>query len=167
MNETWNNPAPEPRKGMPTWAKVLLGCGIVAVLAVAGCTALVAWGCSKGMTYIQDQLREPYQVLVKELGAATTAEGMAAMYKAHPELARKFASEAAFTEELKRIQEKVGPLPETLPDMFSLLKEERLKMDVKNHNGVQTYNLKYRNPGKSWLVIIWEGKTLVDLRIEE
>ncbi len=164
--DTWNTPAERPaRKGMPTWGKVLLGCGIVSALAMGACVVGSVYVYKKGKTVIAEATREPMRELslfVQE----SSPEALGAFYASHPGLAKRYPDVNAFTESMKDLTTRVGPIPTEITDFMTLLKERRLEMNAHKENGVKGMTLKYRNPGKESLVGVWEGGKLVDLKVE-
>jgi hypothetical protein len=155
---------PSP-KGMPTWGKVALGCGIVAILALATCIGGGIYMAKRGMAKLEGMTQPRYQELLALVKQADSPEGLAAAYRANPGLARRYATGEAFAEALGPRLARVGPLPSTLPGLFQLMKEQRFAFE----GGNQRVVLRYRNPGGPWIVGEWEGQgpgRLVDLRVE-
>lgn len=165
--DTWNAPVEPPaRKGMPTWGKVLMGCGIAALLGLGACVVGGIYVVKKSTRVFAEMTRQPMQELAQLVQDSGTPEGLTRFYEGHRALARRYPTAEAFTAAVKDIGARVGPLPTELTDFITLMKEQRLDLKARNDNGVKGLTLKYRNPGKEALVGEWENGTLVDLRIE-
>lgn len=165
--DTWNTPAePLARKGLPTWAKVLLGCGILAALAMGACVVGGAYVLRKSRTVITEMTRQPMQELAGLVRDAATPEALQRFYQDHPALSKRYPDAASFAAAMKELGTRVGPLPSEIQDFMTLMKEQRLELKAHKDNGVKGLTLKYRNPGKETLVGEWEAGKLVDLRVE-
>lgn len=163
--DTWNEPIPV-RKGMPTWAKVLMGCGIVAALAAGACVVGGVYVFKKGRTAFAEATAKPMAELAQLAREGGRPEGLAAFLASHPGLAKRYPDAQAFQAALKDLPERVGPVPPDIQDFVSLLREKRFEFKASHHEGRKTLTLKYRNPGKDALLGEWEDGQLVDVRIE-
>ncbi len=134
---SWDNGGyGQPTKvGMPMWAKVLLGCGVAAVLALATCVGGGVYLAHrikqdpKGfktqvMSFAIDRMRpewEDFRAVVTQL---RTPEGCRALYAASPDLATTWPTEADFLAAARGWQPTLVAPPE-------------LTTDVLEHGGLQ------------------------------
>ena len=128
---SWDNGGyGKPTKvGMPTWAKVLLGCGVVAVLAMATCVGGGVYLAhrlkkdpdgfkNKVMGFAIDRMRpewEDFRVVVEQL---RTEQGCKALYAANPDLAAAWPKEADFLEAARAWQPDLASAPELTPELL-------------------------------------------------
>ena len=154
-DSSWDNGGyGKPTKvGMPTWAKVLLGCGVVAVLAMATCVGggmYVAHRFKKDpngfknqvLGFAIDRIRpewEDFRAVVEQL---RTPEGCRALYAANPDLAATWPKEADFLAAAKAWQPGLPSAPELTPEL------------LQGHEGIQ---IKSQFGGK--VRVDWRPKT--------
>lgn len=128
---SWDNAGyGKPAKaGMPTWAKVLLGCGVVAVLALATCVGggvYLAHRMKKDpegfkarvLGFAIDRMRpdwEDFRAVVEQL---RTPEGCRALYAANPALAATWPKESDFLAAAKAWQPGLPAAPELTPELL-------------------------------------------------
>ncbi len=164
--DTWNEPAPPSRKGLPTWGKVAIGCGIAALLGLGACVVGGVYVFKKGKTMVADLTRKPMEQLSRLVRDAATPEGLEAFYGAHPGLAQRYPDATAFRDAMQNLETRVGPLPTEITDFVELAKSGQLQLNARNEGGKKGLSLTYRNPGKQALISEWEEGRLVDLRVE-
>lgn len=137
-NGSWDNggQAAPAKTGMPLWGKILLGCGITFLLLLATCFGAGAFLVNrfkkdpqafkaKAMSVVADRLRpdwEDFRAVVEQL---RTPEGCQALYRANPDLAKTWPTEAAFLEASSRWHKEVVSAP------------AELTFDVMEHGGLQ------------------------------
>ncbi len=122
---SWDNEgmgAP-PRSGMPGWAKVLLGCGVAAVLALGACVGGAAWlghqakkdpeaFKQKVMGFALNQIRPEWEEFRNLTVQLQSDEGARNLYRAQPKLAEAYGPEAAFLATVQAWRPRLAPLPE-------------------------------------------------------
>ncbi len=130
-DSSWDNSGyGQPAKaGMPTWAKVLLGCGVAAVLALATCVGGGVYlahrikqnpdGFKKQVLgFAIDRMRPEWEDFRKVVEDLRTPEGCRALYAANPDLAGTWPKEADFLEAAKAWQPGLPPAPELTPELL-------------------------------------------------
>ncbi len=174
---SWDNSGLPPQKqGMPTWVKVLLGCGVLCLLFMATCVGGCAYIGHKikqdpkgferkiqGMVaeFIKDDWAEAGRIVNQLM----TDEGAAALYKANPGLAESYPTEAAFLEAAKGWRPMLEPLPPEMPDM------DKHDLSYQNDWNRRTI-LSFRNGKGKRLRLVWSGprkdpnRKLVDMSVE-
>jgi hypothetical protein len=117
------------KTGMPTWAKVMLGCGIAVLVVLVTCVGGVAFLANKvkkdpegfkqkAMGLVLDRVRpewEDFRAVVEQL---RTPEGCQALYAANPGLAKTWPTEAAFLEASSRWHKDVVSAPDLTPEVM-------------------------------------------------
>ena len=127
VDASWDNSGqPPPKKGLGTGMKVLLGCGIAALLAVVTCAVggavlgnyikkdpkafeLRVEGFAKGL--VQKDW-ERFRALVDQL---QTEDGARAVYHANPGLHQAHATEELFLQAVRAWRPRLAPLPAEVP----------------------------------------------------
>lgn len=130
-DSSWDNGGyGQPTKpGMPTWAKVMLGCGVAAVLAMATCVGggmYIAHRIKKDpqgferriLGLAADQVRPEWEDFRKVVENLRTPEGCKALYAANPGLATTWPKEAAFLEAARAWQSTLPSAPDLTPDLM-------------------------------------------------
>lgn len=116
MDASWDNSGlPPQRKGMPTWLKVLAGCGILAVLAIGSCVGFAAWGVHKLSTMGQVQWPR-YVETVKELQDPASTK---ALYEANPGLHKRYSDADAFEQQVAEWRPALQTPPDQMPSLTS------------------------------------------------
>jgi hypothetical protein len=117
------------KAGLPLWAKLMLGCGIVVLVGLVTCVGGVAFLANrvkkdpegfkqKAMGLVVDRVRpdwEDFRAVVEQL---RTPEGCQALYAANPGLAKTWPTEAAFLEASSRWHKDVVSAPDLTPDVM-------------------------------------------------
>jgi hypothetical protein len=121
---SWDNSGlPPEKKGMPTWAKVLLGCGALFLLVMGSCVGGCVWIGNKAkkdpegfkktiMGFAIKQIRPSWEDFRRVVGQLHDDEGTKALYRAEPELAKEYQTEEAFLEAVRSWRPKLEALPE-------------------------------------------------------
>ena len=177
----WNQEsgAPAPKAGMPTWAKFLLGCGVLMVLMLTTCIGGAAWlghkikkdpeGFKKrveesAMGFAKDLLKAPWDSLRQVVDQLQTDEGAKGFYLANPGLKDRYPTEGEFQEAAKAWRPKLKPLPPEIPNLM----EGHLNF---HKSFGSTQRMDYRTPEGAKISIEWQlnGSNLgpvVDLQID-
>lgn len=117
------------KAGLPTWAKVLMGCGIAFLVALLTCVGGVAYVANRAkkdpeglknqvMGFALDKVRpdwEDFRLVVDQL---RTPEGCRALYAANPGLAKTWPTESAFLQAAAAWQKDLVPAPDLTPDLM-------------------------------------------------
>ena len=130
-DSSWDNGGyGKPTKaGMPTWAKVLLGCGVVAVLALTTCVGGAMYlahrvkkdpeGFKKQVLgFAIDRMRpewEDFRAVVEQL---RTPGGCKALYAANPDLTATWPKESDFLEAARAWQPGLPSAPDLTPQLL-------------------------------------------------
>jgi hypothetical protein len=117
------------KAGLPLWAKIGLGCGIAFLVVMVTCVGA-------GALFFNKLKKDPEGVKNKVLGFALekvrpdwddfravvdqlrTPEGCRALYATNPELAKTWATEAAFLATAAQWQKDLVPAPALAPDLM-------------------------------------------------
>lgn len=139
-DSSWDNGGyGKPTKvGMPTWAKVLLGCGVVAVLAMATCVGGGVYLAhrfkndtggfrNQVMGFAIDRMRPEWDDFRQVVEQLRTEQGCRDLYAANPDLASTWPKEADFLEAAKAWQPGLASAPELTPDL--LQKHESIQIN--------------------------------------
>ena len=157
---SWDNSGMPARKpGMPTWVKILLGCGLAMLVAMGGCVALATWGCH-AMT--QSMETEEWGQLRQAVAQLQTDDGARALYQANPGLAAAYPTEQAFLTAAQGWRPRLEPMPEHMPGLLT----GRVSYSVQIQGGFRRTELGYRNGKGTWIASRWENGHLItfDLR---
>ena len=159
VDSSWDNggTAPPAQSGMPVWAKVLLGCGVAAVLALATCVGGGAYFFSRVSHAMKG--REWTQLRTVS-DALQTDEGTRLLYQQNPGLAADYATESDFLKAIQAWRPRLEPLPMEMPGLMT----GRIAYNVRKVGGrPKQVELGYRNGKGVWLKVRWEGDRLVSL----
>ena len=114
--------------GMPTWVKVVLGCGVAAVLAMATCVGGGVYLAhrlkqdpglkAKMMGFAVDRFRPDWEDFRQVVEQLRTQEGCRALYTANPDLATRWPKEAEFLAAAKAWQPALASAPELTSDLI-------------------------------------------------
>jgi hypothetical protein len=159
---SWDNSGlPPAKKGMATWAKVLLGCGVVFLLIIGGCVVGGAVLFKKGGSMVKDSIKPEWSELRSAVDQLHAEEGAKAFYAAHPGLKPNYADEAAFLEAWKSWSKDLEPLPVQPPDILS----GRLSVNATFNNGERSKQIVYTTAASKSLVATWENGKLTDIGV--
>ena len=158
-DSSWENSGqPAKRPGMPTWVKVLMGCGVTALLLFGGCTALATWGCH-AMTHNMESAE--WSQLRSAAVQLQTAEGTRALYAANPGLAVQYPTEAEFTRAAEAWRPRLEALPAQMPGLFT----GRINYTLNVQGGFRKVELGYRNGKGAMLSSRWENGHLMQIEL--
>lgn len=131
VDASWDNggQALVVKKGMPLWAKVLTGCGVVVLLTGLACGGLVYVTTRKlrndpegfkaaAMKLVVDQIRPEWEDFSAVVAQLRTPKGCQALYAANPELAKAWPTEADFLKAAATWRVDLAPLPELTPQLM-------------------------------------------------
>ena len=130
-NSSWDNggqgvPA---KAGMPTWGKILLGCGIAFLVALVTCVGGASYIAHKfkkdpegfkqrAMNLVADKMRPDWEDFRRVVEQLRTPEGCQILYAANPGLAKTWPTEAAFLEASSRWHKEVESAPDLTPEVM-------------------------------------------------
>jgi len=127
----WDNSGlPPEKKGMSTWLKVGIGCGVVFLLATATCAGGCYWFTRKVekdpegfkqtvFGYVKQYMKEDWEELRTVMEKLASDEGCRALYRSAPGLAGSYPSEDAFLAAAREWRPLLEPLPLEIPDLES------------------------------------------------
>ena len=116
MDASWDNSGlPPQKKGMPTWLKVLAGCGILTVLSIGSCVGFAAWGLHKVADLGKAQWPR-YVETVRELQDPASTK---TLYEANPGLQKRFPDEDAFEKQVAEWRPALQTPPDQMPSLTS------------------------------------------------
>jgi hypothetical protein len=146
------------KRGWPLWGKVLMGCGVAVLLALAACVGGVVT-CAGAVSKAADAEWAALRATVDQLA---TDEGASAVFAAHPALADQFGDEAAFLAAVRGWRSRLEPLPADKPGF----RTGRVSYNVRIDNGRKTVELGYLNGKGARLASRWEDGRLASLRVD-
>ncbi|MBS1766302.1 MAG: hypothetical protein JST05_02725 [Acidobacteria bacterium] len=168
MDASWDNSGlPPQKKGMPLWAKLLAGCGIVMVLLIGSCVGLGVWGFKKGKAVFQAQGSTAWTKLAAYEKQLETDEGVSELYRANPGLAHAYPTEADFLAAAQSWRPKLAPLPAQMPELLQAMKDRSFSLNVRTVNHVTTRSVGVRMGEGAFLSATWENESLVDLEVTD
>ncbi len=162
-DSNWDSPTSAPPKaGMPLWGKILIGCGVALLLALGSCVAGFAYlghkakqdpeGMKKwAMGFAMDFIRPEWDDFRGTVDQLRTDEGCAALYKAHPALAKQWSTPEEFMKEAKEWRDQLPELPPEPPT--DLLEKNELSLN--NQFGGET-RLVFHRKGGIRIELIWD-----------
>ncbi|MDE3034116.1 MAG: hypothetical protein KGI56_10660 [Acidobacteriota bacterium] len=167
MDSSWDNSGlPPQKKGMPTWVKILGGCGIAAALLIGSCVGFAAWGFQKGKAIFQEQGSIAWTKLASYEKQLESDEGVQALYQANPGLARAYPTESDFLKAAQTWRPKLAPIPAQMPNVFQAIKERSFSFNIQKNNQHSRRSAGVRmGSGGGFLVATWENEELVDLEV--
>lgn len=178
-NGNWDNEGAPRKRGMPTWAKILLGClggcFLLFVLLIGSCVGGAAWIARNGLPEAADSafgkavLDEPWGELAKVVKALRTVEGTRELYHKNPGLAECFATEDDFLKAAEEWRPRLADFPERRPSLKELIREHEGRGHSRTFK-VQTDNQRttvdYQLPKGATIHLETESGKVVDLRVE-
>ena len=150
------------KAGMPTWTKVLLGCGIAFLIALVTCVGGIAYMANRVkkdpegfkkqvMGFAIDKLRPDWDDFCAVLEQLRTPEGSRALYAANPGLAKTWPTEKAFLVVAADWRKDLAPTPDLTPDM---LEKEGLQI---NHQFAGQVRVGWRPKAGRSVFVTFEG----------
>jgi len=117
------------KKGLPIWAKVLMGCGIAFLVALVTCVGGVAYVANRAkkdpegfknkvMGFALDKVRPDWEDFRAVVDQLRTPEGCRALYAANPDLAKTWATESDFLQAAAKWQKDLAPTPDLTTDLM-------------------------------------------------
>jgi hypothetical protein len=118
VDSSWDNQAPVPSQGRGlAWGKILLGCGVAALLGVS---ALVVGGITFANRKLNDpavksELKKAFWPKVQDLAESLkTDEGTRDFYSHQKRLRERYPSEEAFLTQVKAWRPSLATIPPTM-----------------------------------------------------
>lgn len=117
------------KAGMPLWAKIGIGCGVLFLVAMVTCFGLGAYVVNKAkkdpegfknqvMGFALDKVRpdwEDFRAVVEQL---RTQEGCRALYAANPGLSKSWPTEGEFLSTAEGWRKGLVPAPDLTPELM-------------------------------------------------
>ena len=164
-DSSWDNggaPTPAPKAGMPLWGKLLIGCGVLFLLAIGSCVGGIAYLGHKAkkdpegmkrwaMGFAMDFIKPEWDDLRDVLGHLRTDEGCRALYQAHPGLAKDWATVEAFLKDAREWRDQLPDMPAE-PTTEILDKHE---LSINSQFGGET-RVVYRPKGGLRFELLWD-----------
>jgi len=174
---SWDNSgAPLPKKGMPLWGKITLGCcggcALVFVLLMATCIGGVHWVSKHGVPEALDKaagsafLDKAWGEMDRAVRGLKTEAGAKALYRANPGLAENYPTEEDFLQAAKEWRSNLGEFPAERPSLGDLIMEKKGGGHFSINTQNSTTRIEYQIPGGGRLFLQLESDKLVDLRVE-
>lgn len=163
VESNWDNGGGDPAsKGLSTWVKVGLGCGLVLVLGMATCVGSCAYLSRKVqkdpegfkrsvMGFVSQFIREDWEDLRAMVDQLGTDAGAQELYRQAPGLKSSFPSETAFVEASRGWRPLLEPLPKEIPDL------EAHDLSYNSQIGGKVV-LSYRQKNGARVRFTWDGK---------
>jgi len=131
-------------------ALVVLGAGAVGVFSLIS-------------ELFQSAALKPWAVLQEAKAAVQTESGAESFYRAHPGLADRYPTPAAFVAASRPWPTKLAQLPATAPDLWTMLKSGGGNMHYNKSNARVTLSVSFRGVATE---VVMEDDRLVDLQVD-
>jgi hypothetical protein len=153
--------SPVMPQSMPRHSRRVLWMALpLALVLLAGGGALVF---VKVSGWIRNLAVGPWKVLHEAAVALQTPPGARAFYGGHPGLAEHFTTADQFVTVSRGWAPKLATLPDTVPDLWSLVKAGG-NLEIQSGSGGQTtFSLRYREVSAR---LVLRGEQLLDLQVE-
>ena len=172
----WEAEAPPVQKGMPTWAKISLGCcggcALLFIILMATCVGGGLWVSKHGLPGVMDKavgsafLDKTWADMDRAVTSLRTEQGTRALYLANPGLAEDYATVEDFLKEAEQWRPKLGEFPRQRPTLGELMRDKK----GSGHFSVSTENSRtrvdYQIPHGGRLYLVMEAGKVVDVRVE-
>lgn len=168
VDSSWDNSGLPPKKaGMPTWAKVLLGCGLVFLLLIGSCVGLAAWGFHKASTMGQAQ----WPRYIETVKALQDPAATRALYDANPALKHRYPDADAFEATVARWRPAIQTPPAQMPPLTS----GRAVAFGGRSTRVENGNVSHENGGMAgykmedgrMLVVVWRDQQVAEIEFDK
>jgi hypothetical protein len=173
-NSNWESDSePTPKKGLPIWGKILIGCATVMLLLIGGCAAGAYW--LTHSSFIADALEKHWGRMLSVADALQTDEGALKLYRDNPLLKKDFPTEEDFLKQATLWRDKVANLPRTSPPLRELTRDGFQIMKAKKQVGVRENKINvrdnvmeigYRLPNSTRIRLCWEDNMLAEIEIQ-
>ena len=131
-DSSWDNGSQglPAKSGMPLWGKLLLGCGVVALVGLATCVGGVAYVANRAkkdpdgfknkvLGFALEKVRPDWDDLQAVVSQLRSPEGSRALYAANPDLAKTWPTEGDFLEATAAWGKDLPPRPNSAPISWS------------------------------------------------
>jgi hypothetical protein len=172
----WNTLIGQPKRRMPAWGKFLLGCGVIALLALTAIIGFSYWAAGPGkervMAYISERteqaLEKPWAKMSAVISAIQTDAGALQLYSDNPDLKRDFPAKEDFLKNSAQWRSKVADFPQSPPSMEELSDGSfQFNNDWKlGEKRVKIVEMGYRIKDKASIRMRWEDEKLVEIEIK-
>jgi hypothetical protein len=177
-NDWDNSGLPPEKKGLSTWLKVGIGCGVAFLLVTATCTG----GCyffarkiekdPEGFKqtvfgFVKQYMKDDWEELRAIVDKLGSDEGSRALYRSAPGLAGSYPTEDAFLAAAREWRPLLEPLPAEIPDLEG--------HDVTYNNNMGRIHLRFKQANGARIELTWKGGSqkgvarisqLVELRVK-
>lgn len=165
-DSSWDNSGlPPQKKGMPTWVKILGGCGIVFLLLLGGCVALGFYGVHK----VSEMGKAQWPHYVETVKALQDPTSTQALYEANPPLQKRFSDAAAFEKEVSDWRSSIQTPPAEMPSLTSgraMAFEGRNRKYGEDGSSRKTSVAGYKMEDGRMLVVVWVNDQIMDIRFD-
>lgn len=162
----WDSEAPAAKKGMPTWAKISLGCcggcALVFVLLLATCVGGAHWVSKRAGSLMDKTWAEMDRAVV----SLRTEAGTKILYRDNPGLAETYPTEKEFLEEAEVWRTKLGEFPAERPTLEAVIRDPKNASHFNLSTDNNRTRIEYQIPKGGMLHLELESGKLVDLRVE-
>lgn len=174
----WDNHAggSSPKKGMPLWGKITLGCcggcALLFVLLMATCIGGARWISKHGVPEAIDKavgsafLDKAWDEMDRAVRGLKTEEGSRALYRANPGLVENYPTEEDFLKAAAEWRPNLGEFPARRPHLRDLIQEKKGGGHFSVNTQNSTTRIEYQIPEGGRLFLQLESERLVDLRVE-
>ena len=174
---SWDNTGePAPKKGLPLWGKISLGCcggcALGFVLLMATCVGGARWVAHHGAPEFLDQmlgsafLDKAWARMDEVVRALKTDEGARNLYRRNPGLADNFPTEEDFLKAAQEWRPNLGEFPAHRPTLKELMADHHGDGSFRIHTQNHVTRIDYRIPKGGRLYLELDSDKLVDLRVE-
>lgn len=157
----WDNSGlPPEKKGMATWMKVGIGCGVAFLVVTGACTGGCYWFAKRVekdpegfkqtvFGVVKQVMREDWEELRRVADQLGTDDGARALYQSAPGLAGPYPSAEAFLAAVREWRPLLEPIPAEIPDLEG--------HTVSYNNNLGSVVLQYRQANGARIELTWKG----------
>ncbi len=165
-DSSWDNSGlPPQKKGMPTWVKILGGCGIVFVLLLGSCVALGFYGVHK----VSEMGKAHWPNYVATVKALQDPASTQALYEANPPLQKRYSDAAEFEKQVAEWRPSIQIPPAEMPSLTSgraMAFEGRNRQYGEASSARKTSVAGFKMEDGRMLVVVWVNDQIMDIRFD-
>ncbi|MDP2875716.1 MAG: hypothetical protein Q8O00_05990 [Holophaga sp.] len=172
----WDSEAPAAKKGLPTWAKIVLGCcggcALIFVVIMASCVGLIRSISKNGVPAVIDKavgsafLDKAWMEMANTVKSLSTAQGTKDLYRTNPGLSETFATEEDFLAAAEEWRPRLGEFPAQRPQLGDLIRDQKSGGRFQINTNNSRTRIDYQIPKGGMLYLELESGKLVDVRVE-
>lgn len=172
----WDSETPAAKKGLPTWAKVVLGCcggcALVFVVIMASCLGLIRSISKNGIPAVIDKavgsafLDKAWTAMAHTVASLSTEQGTKDLYRTNPGLSETFPTEADFLAAAEEWRSRLGEFPSHRPPLGDLIRNQNGGTPFQINTNDSRTRIDYQIPKGGMLHLELESGKLVDVRVE-